>query len=185
MALTDNQPYDCGFFFTKSLDILQSVFQNPNAAYLSSSVSNIPSPLNIGLQNSRRFRALPVYSVLVAYGREGLQEMFVRQVLLARSLALAIHRHKAYELLPYTSVDEATIVSETGIVVLFRAKDSVLNEALVQKINAMQRVYMSGTSFGGQAACRIAVSTWKIDVERDTEKVMSVLQAVAGASESR
>ncbi|KAM3076571.1 hypothetical protein ACMFMG_007377 [Clarireedia jacksonii] len=92
-----NVPYDCGFFLTRSLSTLNSVFQNPNAAYLSSGISSIPSPLNHGLENSRRFRALPVYAVLLAYGRDGLSDMLVRQVRLARSIARFLDAHEGYE----------------------------------------------------------------------------------------
>ena len=167
-------PYDCGFFFTKSLPTLTAVFENPNAAYLSA-VSNdgIPSPLNIGIENSRRFRALPVYSVLVAYGRAHLQDIFVRQVLLARAIAEFVKGSEKYELL------NAERVEDVGIVVMFKATDKAVNERLVASINGIGRIMVSGTKWAGEDACRIAVSTWKMDVQRDTQIVREVLEAVA------
>ncbi|KAK6607667.1 pyridoxal-dependent decarboxylase [Botrytis cinerea] len=124
-----NVPYDCGFFFTKSVSILTSVFRNPNAAYLSSGPSSIPSPLNIGLENSRRFRALPVYAVLLAYGREGLSEMFARQVRLARGISKFLDAHV-------------------------------------------------GTKWEGRPACRFAISTWKVEVEKDLQLIQDILDDV-------
>ena len=69
-----NVPYDCGFFFCRHKDLLQQVLHNPNAAYLNfnaSGAARIVSPLNVGIENSRRFRGLPVYASLMAYGRRG------------------------------------------------------------------------------------------------------------------
>ncbi|TAQ83149.1 hypothetical protein B7494_g8527 [Chlorociboria aeruginascens] len=159
-----SQPYDCGFFFTRSSTILSSVFQNPNAAYLSSGPSDIPSPLNIGLENSRRFRALPVYAVLLAYGREGIAQMFARQVRLARGIATFLEAHVEYELLAQerppsegNSTGSLPAVENIHIIVIFRAKVDAINERLVKEINATRQIYVSGTKWGGIPACRIAV----------------------------
>ncbi len=65
---------------------------------------------------------------------------------------------------------------DTHIIVLFRARDDNLNELLVQKINDTRKMYVSGTRWEGKAACRIAVSTWKVEVERDLQLVKEVLE---------
>lgn len=177
-----NVPYDCGFFLTPSARTLSAVFQNPNAAYLTAAAADaavdpryVPSPLNIGIENSRRFRALPVYAVLVAHGRHGLADMLTRQVQLARAIAAYIAHSPAYELLP----DPTATHHDIGIIVLFRAVRPDLNHALVAKINASKRVYVSGTMWRAQPACRIAVSTWKVNVERDLAVLKSLLEDVA------
>lgn len=175
-----NVPYDCGFFLTKSADILPLIFQNPNAAYLSSGPSTIPSPLNIGLENSRRFRALPVYAALLAYGREGYAEMFARQVRLARGISVFLDASEDYELLGQGSTSkDVTKFDKTHIIVIFRAKDENTNAELVKRINATRRLYVSGTKWDGKPACRVAISTWKVEVDRDLELVQEVLQNVA------
>ncbi|KAG0652361.1 L-2,4-diaminobutyrate decarboxylase [Hyphodiscus hymeniophilus] len=179
-----NVPYDCGFFLTRSASLLSSVVGNPNAAYLSSGPSSVPSPLNMGLENSRRFRALPVYAVLLACGREGLGEIFARQVRLARAVSEYIYSHEGYELLaqaPLSNKDSSNIrtwYEDTHIIVLFSAKDDRVNGELVKRINSTRKIYVSGTQWDGKSACRIAVSTWKVDVERDLELIRSVLDGV-------
>ncbi|RDL37531.1 PLP-dependent transferase [Venustampulla echinocandica] len=182
-----NVPYDCGVFITRSSSTLSLVFQNPNAAYLSSGPSDQPSPLNIGLENSRRFRALPVYAVLLAYGQYGLGDMFARQVRLARAVSEYLDSSDCYELLPSgqssTNSDEQTKFSLTHIIVLFRAKNDAINEELVTNINATRKMYVSGTKWEGKPACRIAVSTWKVDVERDSELVKGVLEGVLNGTQ--
>ncbi|KAM0333323.1 hypothetical protein ACHAQA_001984 [Verticillium albo-atrum] len=171
-----NVPYDCGMFFTRSLSTLTSVFTNPNAAYLASSAGAvIPSPLNVGLENSRRFRALPAYAVLRSEGREGMAAMLGSMVQLARRIAEFVRDSEHYDWLPNGAAD----IEDTHIIVLLRAKDNSLNEELVARINETRDMYVSGTSWGGRKAVRVAVGSWRVDVERDFAVVKAILSAVA------
>lgn len=166
-------------FFTRTADTLQAVFTNPNASYLSGgSGASIPSPLNIGIENSRRFRALPAYAVLLSEGRPGLANIIGNTVRLTRRIAAYLRDSPAYELLP----SESDSLDDVFMIALFRAKDDALNQALVEKINATRNMYVSGTSWKGEKAVRLAVSNWKVDIERDFAAVTSVLEAVAESS---
>jgi glutamate/tyrosine decarboxylase-like PLP-dependent enzyme len=178
-----NVPYDCGFFLSRHRTLAERVFANPNAAYLSASAAGdgIMSPLNIGLENSRRFRALPVYASLIAYGKAGYRDMLERQISLSRGIASFLHDSEHYELLPQVEGSVGDILESIYIIVLFRAKDEKLNEQLVAKIKASRKIYVSGTSWDGRPACRFAVSNWMVDVGRDLPIVKQVLLDVAGA----
>ena len=179
-----NVPYDCGFFFSKHEGIPQRVFQNPNASYLSSSGTDaIASPLNIGMENSRRFRALPVYATLVAYGREGYAAMLGNMVNLARKVASFIYQHPAFRLLPERDQDD-DYISSIFMVVLFQATDDILNQELVARINSTRKIYVSGTTWHGRPAARMAIAKWDVDVERDSHRIYDVLNEVAACSDS-
>ncbi|KAI3342459.1 pyridoxal phosphate-dependent transferase [Ustulina deusta] len=174
-----NVPYDNGIFFTRKSSTLNDVFKNPNAAYLSSNnTSQIQSPLNIGLENSRRFRALPVYAVLMSEGKLGISQMMERMVVAARAVARAIRSCDDYILLP-----DAPLSSDANIhvVVLFRAKDDGLNKVLVQRINEGNEWYVGGTSWDGKPAVRVAVSTWRADAEDAFNVVKRSLTAISEA----
>jgi glutamate/tyrosine decarboxylase-like PLP-dependent enzyme len=201
-----NVPYDCGVFWTRTSNTLFSAFQNANAAYLSTGPSSIPSPLNIGIENSRRFRALPVYAVLVAYGRSGFAEIFAQQVRLARAISNYIDHHPALELLaqgsppshPTSHFHHLSLTSpqptgtntpierspyeHTHIIVIFRAKDERVNNGLADAMCRTRRIHVSGSSWQGKKAVRIAVSTWKVDVERDLAVVKGVVDEVLKTS---
>ncbi|KAL5890146.1 hypothetical protein ACKVWC_005361 [Pyricularia oryzae] len=167
-----NVPYDCGIFLTRSQTIQSEVFRNPNAAYLPPSESRtIQNPLDIGIENSRRFRALPVYAVLLSEGRQGMSDMFARMVRMARRVAAFVRASEEYELL----LDE----KEVGIIVLFRATNAGLNKILVQRINETRDIYVSPTSWQGSPAIRLAVSSWRVDVEKDGVVVEGILKEVA------
>ncbi|OJJ50165.1 hypothetical protein ASPZODRAFT_1120025 [Penicilliopsis zonata CBS 506.65] len=179
-----NVPYDCGFFLCRHPEIASNVFQNANAAYLTSSSAqdhgpSIPSPLNIGLENSRRFRALPAYASLLSYGKHGYRNMLQRQIRLARLVAGWLFHHPDYVALPEAPSEEE-LVQQVYMVVLFRAKDQTLNRDLAGKINATSKMFVSGTVWDGQPACRIAISNWRVDEKRDFEIIKSVLEDVAG-----
>ncbi|KAK3951720.1 pyridoxal phosphate-dependent transferase [Pseudoneurospora amorphoporcata] len=161
-----NVPYDNGIFFCSKPEVMSQVFQNPNAAYLAPVASTsrsgidteIQSPLHVGLENSRRFRALPIYALLLHLGRENMGGMLARMVDLARKIAAFIRDSDKYELLP----DEKTADIEcTHIIVLFKAKNPDLNEVLAEKINETRRMYVNAIKWNGENAVRIAVGSWK------------------------
>ncbi|KIV91736.1 hypothetical protein PV10_06245 [Exophiala mesophila] len=176
-----NVPYDCGIFFTRHKSLSEHVFRNGNAAYLTSGLGpddGIQSPGNIGLENSRRFRALPVYATVKAYGRQSHVAMLKRQINLARRITEWLLRDDRFQVLP-GGLDKADIINKTYIIVLFRATDPEVNKSLVKMVNADGRIYVSGTVWDGEPAARIAVSNWRVDVDRDATLVQQVLNSVA------
>lgn len=171
-----NVPYDCGFFFSRHVRVGFEVFQNQGAVYLSTGgldENAIQSPLHMGIENSRRFRALPVYATLLSLGRDGYRAMLGRQIQLARSIAAFLKSHPAFEVLPM-----GNFVQKIFMIILFRAQDPSLNEVLVKKINATSKIYVSGTTWEGQPACRFAVSNWQADPDKDIKIIKDVLDNV-------
>ncbi|KAJ7250617.1 pyridoxal phosphate-dependent transferase [Mycena rebaudengoi] len=167
-----NVPYDCGIFFTRHLQVQQTVFHNPGAVYLAKSESSIPSPLHIGLENSRRFRALPVYTSLLAYGRVWHRELLERQIALARRIAEYIVHSTVYELLPDNDVQSIYTV------VLFQAHSESLNSQLVSLLNASRQMFIADVLWNGRQAARISVGTWRVDVDRDSRLVITALEGI-------
>lgn len=179
-----NVPYDCGFFLCRHEKEAANVFQNANAAYLASGATqDIQSPLNIGIENSRRFRALPVYASLLSLGRTGYQDMLQRQIRLARKIAGWLFDHTEYTVLPETSSKDE-LVEHTYMVVLFCAKRESLNRELSSKINATLRMFVSGTAWQGKPACRIAIASCIVNVERDFGLVADVLDKISAETVS-
>lgn len=104
--------------------------------------------------------------------------MLARMVVLARGIAAFIRDSEHYEWLPRQDAD----LKDTHIIVLFRARDEALNRRLVESINETGKMYVSGTTWRGEKACRIAVSSWRVDVARDLAVVRQVLALVARES---
>jgi len=182
-----NVPYDCGIFFTRHKNLSEDVFRNGNAPYLtramSDSADEIQSPMNIGIENSRRFRALPVYTTVMTYGRDGYLDMLRRQIGLARRVTSWLLRDERFEVLPSPShkgETEKQILAKTFIVVLFRVRNEEAQRDFVKNVNAKGRMYISGTVWEGKSAARIAVSNWQADVQRDGDLIEEELDLVVG-----
>jgi glutamate/tyrosine decarboxylase-like PLP-dependent enzyme len=181
-----NVPYDCGFYFSKHLDIAQAVFRNEGAVYLTSGndPGSIPSPNNIGIENSRRFRALPLYASLHAYGRSGYVDMLRRQITVARSIALYIAAHPGYILLPIELQQMSddgrmrAVLNKIYIIVLFRGKSDEFNSTLVNEINNTGEIFVAGTEWSGKPATRIAVANWQVQPGQTDKEVQNVLNKV-------
>lgn len=175
-----NVPYDCGFYFCRHEGIAEDVFRNGNAAYLASGAldNDITSPLNIGIENSRRFRALPVYATLLAYGRQGYIDMLKRQIRLARKVVSDLWDSETYQVLP-ESRSKSELVEKTFVVILFRANDQILNTDLVRRINGAGKIYVSGTAWDGRPAVRLAIAKADVEVETDHKMICDLLEEVA------
>lgn len=178
-----NVPYETAFLFTRHTSSLTDICSNGSAAYLATApASGIISPLNTSLENSRRFRALPIYAVLLNLGREGLERLFASQILLARAIATHLHEQysEEFELLPAPKQGETFEhqLKQIGIIVLFRAKDEELNKVLTDKINSHKSIFVSGTSYEGKKAVRIAVSGWDINYSGGSSSDVAVVCGV-------
>eukprot|EP01133_Synstelium_polycarpum_P006717 gene6717-7810_t len=79
-----NVPYDSAIQLTRHMECQMQVFQN-HSAYLAPPVLRPDNYLHLQPQNSRRFRALPLWMSFKAYGasgiREALQSTYVEYVL--------------------------------------------------------------------------------------------------------
>ncbi|KAI8616887.1 pyridoxal phosphate-dependent transferase [Chytriomyces sp. MP71] len=214
-----NVPYDAGLFFTKRRDLLLATcsptfdLAGSGPAYLSStssavavspSLQDVTSPLMTGIENSRRFRALPLYASLLALGREGYRSLFARNVAFANRVARWIHASGDYILL--NSLDSTVVKQEedevdgvqVSSVVLFAAKKGNRggfdvsgpnvhgNAQLVERINGSRMMYVTGTTWNGKGAIRLAVSNWRTglhvqtgdETDTDFETVVKVLAGV-------
>ncbi|KAF3146389.1 hypothetical protein TWF569_006398 [Orbilia oligospora] len=178
-----NVPYDAGLFFSRHPDVLQRVFENPGAAYLATSGVDIVAPCNVNIENSRRFRALPIYAALKALGKSGYSALIRRLIVHARMIARIIkdELYQYYELI-FPNIDDLFMV------VLFRAKDDTLNEVLAEQINSTRKIWVSGTSWGGSKAVRIAAANWRVNLEEEgfggVAIVRDVLKEVASFNSS-
>lgn len=102
-------------------------------------------------------------------------KMLSNMIDLCRRIAVFLRESPHYELLP----DENAPLEGIFMILLFRAKDTTVNDSLVEKINQTREMYVSGTSWKGNKAVRIAVSNWKVDVDKDFLVVKGILTAAA------
>ncbi|USD27402.1 aspartate aminotransferase family protein [Pseudoalteromonas sp. SCSIO 43201] len=156
-----NVPYDCGVFLTRHLDYLVASCDVP-APYLVTSKCE-PDFFSMGVENSRRFRALPVWMSLLAYGKQGIRQWVGKNIDQAQQLADWFACSPDYELVYYGKLN----------VVLFKPKgqDDSATKRLLQAINADGRIFVSPGSWQGQKVIRAALSNWQTEqVDLDIAK---------------
>jgi glutamate/tyrosine decarboxylase-like PLP-dependent enzyme len=162
-----NVPYDCGIFYTRHLSYLQQVC-SVAAPYLDIG-SAAPSFMDRGIENSRRFRALPVWMTLRAYGIEGYRQMITDNCNQALQLANWIEQSDNYELLTPCNLN----------VVVFRPKNATSEEVsqCLARINQSGEAFMTPGFWEGESAIRAAVSNWKT-AAADIEQTCKLLDGL-------
>ena len=93
-------PYESAFYLIKEkhVNLQTETFQNSNAPYLGNPLENF-NYLNVLPENSRRLRALPVWFSLIAYGKEGFEDIIENSTALALHFANELIEDDNFELL--------------------------------------------------------------------------------------
>lgn len=155
-----NVPYDCGFVLFKDAENARATFTTL-AAYLTGDGGWDADDYSLDM--SRRFRALPVWCAIKAYGREGYRAMVERCVDNARAFMEWIDAMPGIELM------NAERLRETPLnIVCFRfscegksdEEADAVNRAATAAIQADGRAFVSGTVWDGRRAMRAAFDNW-------------------------
>jgi glutamate/tyrosine decarboxylase-like PLP-dependent enzyme len=161
-----NVPYDSGFVFTRHAALQERVFV-ASAAYLGVG----PDLLHRTPENSRRFRALPAFLTLLAYGRSGYRALVRASCDHAAALGAWIEASPWFELLAPVRLNVVCFAPRAGGAA---GRDRVLD--LVRRGG---RAFLTPTEFGGRPAMRAAFSNWSTE-PHDVGIVTEAL-AAAGA----
>jgi glutamate/tyrosine decarboxylase-like PLP-dependent enzyme len=161
-----NVPYDSAMLFTRHKNMQVEVFQN-NAAYLGNSVEN-PEFVHLTPENSRRFRALPAWFTLMAYGQVGYQEIVERNVEIAQLLTNKLENSKFFRLVAPTRLN----------VVCFTLMTNELTSEIIKNfleiLKQDGRIFLTPTVYQGTPAIRAAFSNWRTQ-PKDIEIIWDAL----------
>ena len=154
-----NVPYDSAMQFTRHKSLQVEVFQN-NAAYLGNAIDH-PEFAHLTPENSRRFRALPAWFTLKAYGRCGYQQIIEENVAMAQLLAKKIERDEHFELVAPTRLN---VVCFT----LKQQSQAITFDDIKHFLHLLKQdgdVFMTPTIYKGIPAIRAAFSNWRTAAE--------------------
>ncbi|MBC7888111.1 MAG: aspartate aminotransferase family protein [Ferruginibacter sp.] len=171
-----NVPYDSAVFFTKKEheNLQKETFQNANAPYLGDTIKYF-SYLNFVPESSRRFRALPVWFTLQAYGKAGYCSIVENNITLAKELAGKIENSAYYQL-------AAPVRLNT---VCFTVKDKNKRDdyikAIITKLNENGKIFLTPTLYNEKSCIRAALVNWrtgKADIEIAMKELTEVYELI-------
>jgi aromatic-L-amino-acid decarboxylase len=149
-------PVDCSALYTSHPDTFRRAFSLV-PEYLTTPMSGqVVDLMDYGVQLGRRFRALKLWWVVRAFGRDGIRERIRRHIAMARDLADWIDAHAEFERMAPVPFS----------VVCFRAHPAGIDDSeqldelnldLLELVNATGDVYLSHTRLDDGIALRVAI----------------------------
>jgi glutamate/tyrosine decarboxylase-like PLP-dependent enzyme len=130
-----------------------------------------PSLVHWTPQNSRRFRALPAWMTLMAYGRSGYQDIVERNYHQAHWLGQQIAASAQFRLLSPVHLN-VTCFTLSGDPQMCDVQQ------FLSRLRDDGRVYLTPTQYKGTPAIRAAFSNWQTEME-DVEICWQALQETA------
>jgi len=161
-----NVPYDSAFVFTRHLALQRQVFK-ATAAYLGEGSNQIH---DLTPEDSRRFRALPAWMTLMAYGRSGYCELVARCCSLAQQLGQGIAQSSRFELLSPVSLNIVCFA--------LRGAQSARRDQFLEALTADGTALLTPTHFAGKPAVRAAFVNWSTSAQ-DVVRVLEALERYA------
>ncbi|HSC28581.1 MAG TPA: aminotransferase class V-fold PLP-dependent enzyme [Vicinamibacterales bacterium] len=174
-----NVPYDCGIVLTAHPSSERAAF-TLDAAYIVRDVAE-RDPHEFVPEESRRGRAVPVYAVLRALGRQGLRDLVDRCCALARRMAAALQPDPAVRILNDVVLNQVLVRFEPP----GGGDADAFTRQVIAGVQEDGTCWAGGTTWHGMAAMRISISNWsttEADIDRSAEAIRRV---ATGAGVSR
>ena len=148
-------PFDLSAFYCRRMDVVRSAFALTPEYLKTMEAAPVKNLMDTGVQLGRRFRALKLWMVLRHFGADGIRARLSEHVRLARTFAGWVDASATFE----------RMAPAPFSVVCFRARASsndegetgILNEKLLDAVNATGEIFLSHTRLNGQFVLRLAV----------------------------
>jgi aromatic-L-amino-acid decarboxylase len=162
-------PIDLSAFYTRRPDILRRAFSLTPEYLKTQEDPRAHNLMDYGVPLGHRFRALKLWFVMRYFGRERIEAMIRSHIEWARRFAALVDADPRFE----------RVAPVPFSVVCFRYKGSdAENQAIQEKVNNSNRVFISGTVLNGKFTLRLAIgnlaTTWN-DVQEAWELIRGAL----------
>jgi glutamate/tyrosine decarboxylase-like PLP-dependent enzyme len=157
-----NVPYESAFYLVKEQhkNLQIETFQNSNAPYLGNPLDNF-SYLNFLPENSRRLKALPVWFSLLAYGKQGFQDVIENSVAMALQFDGFITQNENFELLAPTRLNNVCFT-------LAGDHNQEKVNLFLSHLNDKGKVFMTPTVYENRKGIRASFVNWRTS-EKDIQ----------------
>ena len=165
-------PIDLSVFYTSRPDILRRAFSLVPEYLKTGEDPRAVNYMDYGVQLGRRFRALKLWFVMRNLGHEGICNIIRSHISYAQKLADLIRSHPDFEVAAPTPF--------SLICFRYRSSDDD-NRALLEKINASGKAFLSHTVLNGRFVIRLAIGNIATEWQ-DLEEVWELVKQTAGSS---
>ena len=169
--------FDCSAYFVADQEALVKTFEILPEYLKTAEGTRVRNYRDWGIQLGRRFRALKLWFVIRTYGVSGLQEMVRTHIELARSFAENVQETADFETL--APIPLATVCFRYHPVGIDdESRLNSLNTALMDRLNAGGRLYLTHTKLGGRVALRLVVGQTQV-AQRHVAEAWSLITSTA------
>jgi aromatic-L-amino-acid decarboxylase len=155
-------PVDCSAFYVRRPEVLQRAFTLvPD--YLQTAETEVVNYMDWGVQLGRRFRALKLWWVIRAYGRDGLIARLREHIRLGRLFAAWVEADSGFEPLAPTPFSTVCFRARPRALVGDEAALEALNAAVVEEVNATGEIFLAPTRLNGRYTIRLAIGNIRTD----------------------
>ncbi len=177
-------PLDCSILLTRSpAELRESTALTPE--YLSTPEDeDVTNLMDYGIALGRRFRALKLWFVLRYFGARGLRGRLREHVRMARTFAEWVEGEEGWEVLapvPFSTVAFRYVGAEVS-----EADRDARNLAIMTRVNATGRAFLSHTRLGRHVALRLSIGnlrTTEAHVREAWELLKTAALTVQGESD--
>ncbi len=172
-------PIDLSAFYTRHPDSLRRAFSLVPEYLVTAEQNEVVNFMDYGVQLGRRFRALKLWMVIRAFGVEGLAARIRGHIALAQHFASCVRQAQDWELLAPTPF--STVCFRFAPQGVDEATRDHLNEAILNRVNASGKVYLSHTKLRDHFTLRVAIGNLRTE-RRHIDEAWHLLQAAADAT---
>jgi aromatic-L-amino-acid decarboxylase len=159
-------PADISAFFSRRPDIVRRAFTLV-PEYLRTAQDEVAqNPMNYSLAMGRRFRSLKLWFVMRYYGKDGIMELLRRHIAFGQRITDAVDADSRFERVAPTLFS----------LVCFRYRGTdAENQALMDRVNATGKAFLSHTVLNGQYVIRFSIGNIGT-TQADIDEIWSLIQ---------
>lgn len=162
-------PIDLSAFYTRRPDILRRAFSLTPDYLKTQDDPRAHNLMDYGVPLGHRFRALKLWFVMRYFGRERIEAMLRSHIQWAKEFAALVDANPKFERVAPVPLS----------VVCFRYKGTDdENRAIMERVNASERVFIASTVLNGKLTLRLAIGNLET-AWRDVQEAWELLQKAA------
>lgn len=163
-------PFDLSVLYVKDLKLLKDTFSLV-PEYLKTN-EEVTNQMDYGIQLGRRFRSLKLWFIMRYFGQDGMKARIYEDCRLAQLFASWVASSANFQLL--APVNFSLVCFRAYKEKLSEEEINLLNEKIMNEINASGKAYLSHTKLNGKFALRLSIGSLHTE-ERHLEKIWDLL----------